>query len=250
MNSPSMFEEEGQMSREEALVKEKLRQKWEKFVRKTDKKLQESWLWQYWRSENRTHSQVSKMLFRGFDSRLRAQKKVKKLIRSGIPSSFRGQIWWVCSGGADKMKAASASQQYSSLPQAPDGENTPCAQDVEKDLRRTFPKNDNFTTEEGLAPLRRVLIAYSVRNPAIGYCQSMNFLAAVLLLQLSEEQAFWVLAALIEDILPPDYYSVSMLGSRVDQQVRFRNCNGYLQLSLSGMIAIKEPAITLKYLFS
>lgn len=121
------------------------------------------------------------------------------------------------------MTKAPPEAQYSRLPQTPDETRTPSAFEVEKDLRRTFPSNDNFTTEEGLAPLRRLLIAYSVRNPAVGYCQSMNFLAAVLLLHLTEEQAFWVLAALIEDILPADYYSVSMLGSRVDQQV-FQSC--------------------------
>jgi hypothetical protein len=214
-----LYEEEGDLGPEAALAQEKLRQKWEKFVRNTDKKLKEAWLWQYWKAENRSQSQVSKILFRGFDSRLKAQKKVKKLIRCGIPSSFRGQIWWVCSGGAEKMTKAPPEAQYGRLPQAPDGPHTPSAFDIEKDLHRTFPSNDNFTSEEGLAPLRRLLIAYSVRNPAVGYCQSMNFLAAVLLLHLTEEQAFWVLAALIEDILPADYYSVSMLGSRVDQQV-------------------------------
>ena len=49
--------------------------------------------------------------------------------------------------------------------------------------------------------LRRVLLAFSVQNPRIGYCQSMNFLAAALLLALdrSEEKAFWVLVCLIDD---------------------------------------------------
>ena len=42
---------------------------------------------------------------------------------------------------------------------------------------------------------------------------------AVLLMYLDEEQAFWCLAALIEDILPQDYYARSLIGSRVDQQV-------------------------------
>jgi hypothetical protein len=35
--------------------------------------------------------------------------------------------------------------------------------------------------------------------------------------------AFWTLAALIEDILPPNYYSASLLGGRIDQQV-FQSC--------------------------
>lgn len=237
------FQEVDVVTGAQAIADEKHRQKWEKFVRNTDKKLKEDWLWQYWKSENRTQSQVSKILLRGFDSRIRAQKKVKKLIRSGIPAVFRPQIWWVCSGGADKMEKASADQQYAALPKEP-SECTPAAPDIEKDLHRTFPNNDNVSSEDGLTVLRRVLLAYSVRNPGIGYCQSMNFIAgtpcgaaditpaarltafslsivgtALLLMYLDEEQAFWVLAALIEDILPADYYAPSLIGSRVEQQV-------------------------------
>ena len=32
----------------------------------------------------------------------------------------------------------------------------------------------------------------------VGYCQSMNFVAAILLLHLEEEEAFWLLATLID----------------------------------------------------
>lgn len=48
--------------------------------------------------------------------------------------------------------------------------------------------------------LRNVLHAFAVRRPEIGYCQSMNFLVATLLLVLDhdEEEAFWVLSRVIE----------------------------------------------------
>lgn len=71
----------------------------------------------------------------------------------------------------------------------------------------------------GKASLRKVLRAYALRNPKVGYCQSMNFLCAMLLFHMNEERAFWVFAALLEDILPSDYYDPTMLGGRVDQQV-------------------------------
>lgn len=51
----------------------------------------------------------------------------------------------------------------------------------------------------------------------------MNFIAAILLLYLSEEQSFWVLSSLIENIVCSDYYSKSMIGSRIDQMV-FESC--------------------------
>ena len=58
-----------------------------------------------------------------------------------------------------------------------------------------------MSTAEGLAALRRVLLAFSAHSPRIGYCQSMNFLAAALLLALgrAEDSAFWVLVCLIDD---------------------------------------------------
>ena len=112
-------------------------------------------------------------------------------------------------------------------------------EEIDKDIERTFPSNIIVATPEGIiasiyyshnknyiisnmignAKLRKVLGAYSVRNPAIGYCQSMNFLAGVLILHLSEERAFWVLTCLIENILPAEYYTKSMIGCRCDQEV-------------------------------
>ena len=45
-----------------------------------------------------------------------------------------------------------------------------------------------------------MLLAYSVHEPAVDYCQGMNYLAAILLLAMRqcEEGAFWVLASLID----------------------------------------------------
>lgn len=57
--------------------------------------------------------------------------------------------------------------------------------EIEQDVRRTLPSHPMFQSEAGLAALRRVLLAYAARNPALGYCQSMNFLAAMLLRTLS-----------------------------------------------------------------
>eukprot|EP01103_Thecamoeba_quadrilineata_P019763 TRINITY_DN815_c0_g1_i2.p1 TRINITY_DN815_c0_g1~~TRINITY_DN815_c0_g1_i2.p1 ORF type:complete len:193 (+),score=25.90 TRINITY_DN815_c0_g1_i2:555-1133(+) len=47
----------------------------------------------------------------------------------------------------------------------------------------------------------------------------MNFIAATLLLFMSEEESFWMLSTIIEDILPPDYYTDNMIGSQADQFV-------------------------------
>lgn len=60
-----------------------------------------------------------------------------------------------------------------------------------------------------------MLIAIYRINPEIGYCQSMNFLAGLLLLFASEESTFWLLSTIVEEVLPPDYYTPSMTGIRV-----------------------------------
>jgi len=107
---------------------------------------------------------------------------------------------------------------------------------IDKDVGRTFPAHPLFRTksqdtdvpgvsgeversggEEGLLvrPLRRVLCAYSLRNPTVGYCQSMNFIAATLLQVMDEEDAFWFLCCIVEDYLP-GYYTEDMQGLRVD----------------------------------
>lgn len=74
-----------------------------------------------------------------------------------------------------------------------------------QDLPRTFATHPWLRSEEGQAALRRVLTAFSVHNPGVGYCQGLNFLAALLLTATGkdEETAFWLLAALVERILYP-----------------------------------------------
>eukprot|EP00959_Pyramimonas_sp_CCMP1952_P390092 8175004-Pyramimonas_sp.AAC.1 len=58
--------------------------------------------------------------------------------------------------------------------------------------------------------LFRVLVAFSRHRPQVGYCQSMNFVAAFLLLVMEEEAAFWTLVTLVEDILCADVYAPSL----------------------------------------
>mmetsp|Transcript_751 Transcript_751/g.1100 ORF Transcript_751/g.1100 Transcript_751/m.1100 type:complete len:1238 (-) Transcript_751:661-4374(-) len=57
--------------------------------------------------------------------------------------------------------------------------------------------------------LRRVLCAAVVRNPHLGYTQGMNYLGCMFLGLMQEEDAFWTLCAVIEDLRTPDYFSAS-----------------------------------------
>jgi hypothetical protein len=101
------------------------------------------------------------------------------------------------------------------------------------DLHRTFPDNEHFRCTDPethlyecysvacvpkIHSLRRILLALSIYSPSIGYCQSLNFIAAMLLLCLEdEERTFWVMVATTSDILPPAIYDATMEDATVDQ---------------------------------
>ena len=68
-----------------------------------------------------------------------------------------------------------------------------------------------------LHSLRRLLQTFAVAHPAVGYCQSLNFLAAHLLLHLrgDEEKAFTLLETMTSDYLPGTH-GVVLEGANVD----------------------------------
>jgi hypothetical protein len=200
--------------------------KWTSFL-STHSPGSETHLWQYWKSSSRSSELNKKFLSRfSSDKKIQTQRELKILIRQGVPSQFRGVVWWACSGGEDKLQsAASATDTYESYESCLEralGLSSQAIDDISRDLYRTFSAEFGTPDEENILPLKNVLLAYSVRNKAVGYCQSMNFMVALLLMYLTEEQAFWVLAVLIEDILPSEYYT-SMTGCVIDQGV-FQSC--------------------------
>jgi hypothetical protein len=73
-------------------------------------------------------------------------------------------------------------------------------QDIAKDVPRTQPMH--FEDAQVLC-LQRVLQAYAGCNPDIGYCQGMNFMAAVFVnLGLSDAESLIGLSFLVEEICP------------------------------------------------
>ncbi|KAK8854964.1 hypothetical protein IAR55_003704 [Kwoniella newhampshirensis] len=140
-----------------------------------------------------------------------------KLVRHGIPMTYRSDVWAECSGAKDLMVPG----EYSEILTVHANDTSSFLADIEKDVGRTFPGNVFFGGDgPGVGKLRRVLVAYSWHNPAVGYCQGMNMLAATLLLtHTDEEQAYWVLTCLVDRLLPPNYFVPSLLASRADQLV-------------------------------
>ncbi|XP_053423912.1 TBC1 domain family member 2A isoform X2 [Nycticebus coucang] len=146
--------------------------------------------------------------------------ELKQLLRAGVPHEHRPRVWrWLVHLRIQHLHTPGYYQELLSRSQASEH---PAARQIELDLNRTFPNNKHFTCPTSSFPnkLRRVLLAFSWQNPTIGYCQGLNRLAAIALLVLEdEENAFWCLVAIVETILPADYYSKTLMASQVDQRV-------------------------------
>lgn len=138
------------------------------------------------------------------------------MIQEGIPHSTRGKLWMQLSG-ASNLLISSPRNYYYNIINEHKNETTIAIQDIERDLHRSLPEHYYFKTSEGRTALRRVLTAFSWHNPSIGYCQSMNVIAAFLLLYLEEEEAFYMITRITE--LFPDFYTIDMIGSVVDAHV-------------------------------
>jgi len=84
-----------------------------------------------------------------------------------------------------------------------------CQKQIEKDVPRTRPTDLNQNQREALG---RVLRAFALLRPQVGYCQGLNFVAAVeLLVGFTEKQALGGLRALT-DAFCSGYYVESMSG--------------------------------------
>ncbi|KAL7921851.1 hypothetical protein ACQKWADRAFT_116032 [Trichoderma austrokoningii] len=178
--------------------------------------------------------------------------KTKRFVRKGIPPDWRGAAWFYYAGGPAILAKHGGLYDKLLLRQAKHVD----IEAIERDLHRTFPDNIQFkpsqatadmldtttsserasqSTVKGaaldgsgpgpvglqgepplIASLRRVLLAFAVYNPRIGYCQSLNFIAGLLLLFVdTEEQAFWLLNV-ITHIYLPGTHEMSLEGSKVD----------------------------------
>lgn len=147
--------------------------------------------------------------------------KLRRYIRKGIPPSWRGAAWFFYSGG-DALLQENPNLYHSLVTRSSSELSGEDKEIIERDLNRTFPDNIHFkpdspsTAEQPLlASLRNVLRAFALYCPRIGYCQSLNFIAGLLLLFLPEQKTFCMLRLITASYLPGTH-AISLEGANVD----------------------------------
>lgn len=114
---------------------------------------------------------------------------IRYLMTLGIPSKIR-QIYW-----AKKVSQRHPSK-YAALADLPSDYEG----DIKNDVKRTFYNKESIITQNrSHKKLERILSAISLFRHDVGYCQGMNFIAAILLVVVTEETAFWLMDTLLRD---------------------------------------------------
>ncbi|MCJ8732380.1 hypothetical protein PDJAM_G00210640 [Pangasius djambal] len=148
----------------------------------------------------------------------------------GVPKCRRGEVWLLLS------------QQYRLRHRLPQRQQPPDTsyQDLLKqlttqqhailvDLGRTFPTHQYFSAQLGAGQLSlyNLLKAYSLLDTEVGYCQGISFVAGVLLLHMSEEQAFDTLKFLMYDLGLRRQYRPDMISLQIQMYQLSRLLHDY-----------------------
>ncbi|XP_068134550.1 TBC1 domain family member 1 isoform X9 [Hyperolius riggenbachi] len=144
-----------------------------------------------------------KMLSNPGRSKIKADmEKIHAAVGQGVPRPHRGEIWKFL---AEQHQLRQQVPNKSHLKDIPYKELlkqlTTQQHAILIDLGRTFPTHPYFSAQLGAGQLSlyNILKAYSLLDPEVGYCQGLSFVAGVLLLHMSEEDAFKLLKFLMCD---------------------------------------------------
>nr|XP_040137339.1 TBC1 domain family member 4 isoform X8 [Ictidomys tridecemlineatus] len=151
-------------------------------------------------------------------------------LREGVPKSRRGEIWQFLA------------LQYRLRHRLPNKHQPPDTSYKELlkrltaqqhailvDLGRTFPTHPYFSVQLGAGQLSlfNLLKAYSLLDSEVGYCQGISFVAGVLLLHMSEEQAFEMLKFLMYDLGFRKQYRPDMMSLQIQMYQLSRLLHDY-----------------------
>ncbi|XP_006129594.2 TBC1 domain family member 1 isoform X5 [Pelodiscus sinensis] len=128
---------------------------------------------------------------------------IHSAVGQGVPRHHRGEIW---------KFLAEQYQLKHQFPSKQQPKDTPYKELLKQltsqqhailiDLGRTFPTHPYFSAQLGTGQLSlyNILKAYSLLDQEVGYCQGLSFVAGVLLLHMTEEDAFKMLKFLMFDM--------------------------------------------------
>ncbi|XP_032373787.1 USP6 N-terminal-like protein isoform X2 [Etheostoma spectabile] len=122
--------------------------------------------------------------------------RMVKRVYKGIPLQLRGRAWALM---LDVDRAKNDNQgKYERMKEQARRDSSEIKQ-IDLDINRTFRNHIMFTDRFGVKQqaLFHVLSAYSVYNTEVSYCQGMSQVAALLLMFMNEEDAFWALSQLL-----------------------------------------------------
>ncbi|KAJ3677513.1 hypothetical protein LUZ60_003237 [Juncus effusus] len=144
---------------------------------------------------------------------------VKRRIRKGIPDCLRGLVWQLISGSRELLLLNPGVYEQLVV-----YETSASELEIIRDISRTFPSHVFFQQRHGPGQrsLYNVLKAYSVYDREVGYVQGMGFLAGLLLLYMSEEDAFWVLVALLKGAVHSPMEGLYQAGLPLVQQYLYQ----------------------------
>lgn len=146
--------------------------------------------------ENERLSKWLKML-KDWD-KYKDSEKLKRRVYKGIPNPIRGEVWGQLLGVPQiKREQEGKFEEMWHLSRL----WSPDIRQIDLDVNRTYRNNIMFRERFGVKQqsLFHVLAAYSMYNAEIGYCQGMSQIAALLLMFMNEEDAFWALSVLMSD---------------------------------------------------
>ncbi|KAB5570995.1 hypothetical protein PHYPO_G00219850 [Pangasianodon hypophthalmus] len=144
--------------------------------------------------------------------------KIKAKCQKGIPASVRARCWPLLCGA--KQRKENNKDLYKTLESSPGQQSW--IDVIKRDTDRQFPFHEMFQSKDshGQQGLLQVLKAYTQFRPDEGYCQAQGPVAAVLLMNMPMEEAFWCLVQ-ISELYLPGYYSPLLEGVLFDAAILF-----------------------------
>lgn len=123
-------------------------------------------------------------------------------IKQGVPKGKRGEVWQFLAEQFCLKQPPIDTHDFPNYNTAYDlllKQLTSQQHAILIDLGRTFPNHPYFSSPLGPGQLAlfNLLKAYSLLDHEVGYCQGLSFVAGVLLLHMSEDQAFFLLRHLM-----------------------------------------------------